>query len=225
MLEFVLWGQGTRRGLFPTQYHFRFVESESIPRLTSRLFRMLTFVASSGACPVALSRPLVYRPSVCARGGFTGYPSLARRRFASATPPAAAAGTATMSARKPGVSSPDDLRAHVAAAAERLLVVDVRNPDASVEPGDAKSIAGGAPLPGSSEAAGSRPQAVNLVFDRESGSLPLPDVPKDTPIITHCGGGGRGQKAKDYLVGKGFTSVLNGGGPEDKECWAEFGHK
>lgn len=39
----------------------------------------------------------------------------------------------------------------------------------------------------------------------------LEDVTK--PIITHCGGGGRGQKGKDMLVKMGFTDVLNGGGP------------
>ena len=87
---------------------------------------------------------------------------------------------------------------------------------------------------------------------------------ESVPVITHCGGGGRGQKAKDYLesqVGpargafarratrphyamqlaspalppfaqplkavrcapQGFKNVLNGGGPEDDECWAVFG--
>ena len=34
---------------------------------------------------------------------------------------------------------------------------------------------------------------------------------KAAPIITHCGGGGRGQKAKDYLDSQGFTNVVNGG--------------
>ena len=43
------------------------------------------------------------------------------------------------------------------------------------------------------------------------------------PIITHCGGGGRGQKAKDFLEAAGFGNVKNGGGPEDDECWAVFG--
>ena len=42
-------------------------------------------------------------------------------------------------------------------------------------------------------------------------------------VITHCGGGGRGQKAKDFLLKNGYVNVLNGGGPEDAECWAEFG--
>jgi len=66
---------------------------------------------------------------------------------------------------------------------------------------------------------------VNLIYDRESSSLPLPDVDKDTYIITHCGGGGRGQLAKDFLMAKGFTNVINGGGPKETECWNEFGDK
>ena len=120
--------------------------------------------------------------------------------------------------RKAGVSEPEDLKSFVEKAGDKLLVVDVRNPDASAEPGDQKSIAVAA-LP--SEAF--RPSAVRLIYDRETSSMPLPDVDKDTPIITHCGGGGRGQKAKDYLEENGFTNILNGGGPKETDCWAEFG--
>ena len=42
-------------------------------------------------------------------------------------------------------------------------------------------------------------------------------------IVTHCGGGGRGQKAKDYLLGLGYTNVVNGGGPKVIELWERFG--
>mmetsp|Transcript_9433 Transcript_9433/g.14474 ORF Transcript_9433/g.14474 Transcript_9433/m.14474 type:complete len:125 (-) Transcript_9433:208-582(-) len=123
-------------------------------------------------------------------------------------------------ARKAGVSSPEELREFVAQAGDNLLVIDVRNPDASVEPGDQRSL-GVAGLPGP----GVRPQACNLIYNRETSSLPLPDVGKDTPIITHCGGGGRGQLAKDFLIENGFANVLNGGGPKETECWNEFGDK
>ena len=41
----------------------------------------------------------------------------------------------------------------------------------------------------------------------------------------YIGGGGRGQKAKDFLIANGFKNVVNGGGPEDAECWAVFGSK
>mmetsp|Transcript_24381 Transcript_24381/g.50275 ORF Transcript_24381/g.50275 Transcript_24381/m.50275 type:complete len:168 (-) Transcript_24381:221-724(-) len=121
---------------------------------------------------------------------------------------------------KEGVSSPEELKSFVASAGSNLLVVDVRNPDADKEPGDQKSLAV-APLPSDD----TRPQGIHLVYDRETESMVLPDVEKDTPIITHCGGGGRGQKAKDYLAANGFTNVLNGGGPKETECWAEFGDK
>ena len=126
-----------------------------------------------------------------------------------------------MEERKAGISEPEELRAFVAEAGDSLLVIDVRNPDATVEPGDQKSLAVAA-LPSASN----RPQARHLIWDRTTKSMPLPDgVPKDTPIITHCGGGGRGQKAKDFLLKHGFTKVLNGGGPKETDCWAEYGHK
>eukprot|EP00586_Coscinodiscus_wailesii_P022432 CAMPEP_0172513994 /NCGR_PEP_ID=MMETSP1066-20121228/256963_1 /TAXON_ID=671091 /ORGANISM="Coscinodiscus wailesii, Strain CCMP2513" /LENGTH=125 /DNA_ID=CAMNT_0013294489 /DNA_START=206 /DNA_END=583 /DNA_ORIENTATION=+ len=125
-----------------------------------------------------------------------------------------------MSTRKAGVSSAEEIQSFVAKAGPRLLVIDVRNPDPAVEPGDQKSlkVAG---IPSSSY----RPQAVHLVYDRETKTMPLPGVEKDTPIITHCGGGGRGQKAKDLLMENGFTNVINGGGPKETDCWKEFGEK
>lgn len=125
--------------------------------------------------------------------------------------------------RKPGVSSPEELKAFVDSAGDRLVVVDVRNPDADVEPGDQKSLAVAA-LP--DPANGVRPKGLHLIWDRNSNDMPIPDdLAKDTPIITHCGGGGRGQKAKDFLEANGFTAVLNGGGPKETDCWAEFGDK
>ena len=45
---------------------------------------------------------------------------------------------------------------------------------------------------------------------------------KDTPIITHCGGGGRGQKTKVYLESLGYSNVLNGGGPNVPDHWEYF---
>lgn len=98
----------------------------------------------------------------------------------------------------------------------------MRHPDPAVEPGDVKSLAvAGFP----DKDASYRPQAVNLPWSRENNGMDLPQVEKDTPIITHCGGGGRGQKAKDYLMANGFTNVLNGGGPKETECWAVYGDK
>jgi rhodanese-related sulfurtransferase len=114
---------------------------------------------------------------------------------------------ATTSTRKAGVASPTELRSFVQQAGDKLLVIDLRNPDASIEPDDQKSLAVAA-LPSVS----TRPQARHLIWDRTADTMPLPnDVPLDTPIITHCGGGGRGQMAKDFLQQHGFTNVLNGG--------------
>jgi rhodanese-related sulfurtransferase len=127
--------------------------------------------------------------------------------------------------RKGGVASPEELKDFVQKAGDRLVVIDVRNPDASAEPGDQKSLAVAA-LPSTPDF---RPRAIHLIWDRSTSSMPLPSSSEvsalDTPIITHCGGGGRGQLAKDFLESKGYTSVMNGGGPKEKECWAEFGDK
>ena len=114
----------------------------------------------------------------------------------------------------------------MAQAGERLIVIDVRNPDASMEPGDQTSFKV-APLP--TNPSTNRPRAIHLIWDRTTNSMPsLPEsmfISKDTPIITHCGGGGRGQLAKEYLQRLGYTNVLNGGGPKEADCWAEFGTK
>ncbi|KAL7429799.1 hypothetical protein ACHAXM_004108 [Skeletonema potamos] len=130
--------------------------------------------------------------------------------------------SATSEPRKAGVASPTELQEFVSSAGSNLLVVDVRHPDPTVEPGDVKSLAvAGFP----DKESNYRPNAVNLPWSRESNSMDVPEVEKDTPIITHCGGGGRGQKAKDFLESMGFTKVLNGGGPKETECWAEYGDK
>jgi len=125
--------------------------------------------------------------------------------------------------RKVGVATPEELQTFVTnAGPNNIVIIDVRNPDSTIEPGDAKSFAV-AQLPNPSE--GYRPRALSLIWDRATDSMPLPPdtVGKDTPMITHCGGGGRGQKAKEFLEKNGFTNVVNGGGPKEKECWSVFG--
>jgi rhodanese-related sulfurtransferase len=124
------------------------------------------------------------------------------------------------SPKREGVASPEELKEFVEAAGDKLVVVDLRNPNADEEPGDVKALAiAGLPT---KEA---RPHAVHLQWDRANHSMPLPDVEsKDTPIITHCGAGGRGQLAKEFLEAHGFTNVVNGGGPKETECWKTFGH-
>ena len=46
----------------------------------------------------------------------------------------------TSEPRKAGVASPSDLKQFVSTAGSSLLVVDVRHPDPTVEPGDVKSL-------------------------------------------------------------------------------------
>ena len=130
------------------------------------------------------------------------------------------------SARKPGVAAPAELAAFIARAGEHLVIVDARATDPAAEPSSSLGVL--APSP-------ARPRAVSAPIDRATGTLPLDAIPaakiaaaggRDKLfVITHCGGGGRGQKAKDYLLQHGFVQVLNGGGPEDETCWAEFGRQ
>ena len=139
----------------------------------------------------------------------------------------------TMSARKGGVASDEEFDAFMAKnAGKTVLVVDARNPDFTIEPDDEKfgGDAGTAPISDCGTA--KRPNALNIPFDRATGSLPADGVEllnakaggdKGVPIVTHCGGGGRGQKAKDYLIGLGYTNVVNGGGPKVTELWERFG--
>ena len=139
----------------------------------------------------------------------------------------------TMSARKGGVASDEEFDAFMAKnAGKTVLVVDARNPDFTIEPDDEKfgGDAGTAPIYDCGTA--KRPNALNIPFDRATGSLPADGVEslnakaggdKGVPIVTHCGGGGRGQKAKDYLIGLGYTNVVNGGGPKVTELWERFG--
>ena len=104
--------------------------------------------------------------------------------------------------------------------------MDARAADAAAEPSSTLGALAPSAL---------RPRAVSAPLDRATGALPVAAIPrawidaaggpKKLSVITHCGGGGRGQKAKEFLLNNGFTKVLNGGGPEDAECWAVFGDK
>ncbi|KAI2504118.1 hypothetical protein MHU86_10318 [Fragilaria crotonensis] len=122
--------------------------------------------------------------------------------------------------RKPGMASPSELREFIAAAGDKLVIVDVRNPNFDVEPGDARSVAL-APLPNPE----TRPRAQLLTFDRNTSTIPLPDADKGAYIITHCAAGFRGSDAKKYLEQHGFKNVINGGGPTEKELWELYGDK
>lgn len=142
---------------------------------------------------------------------------------------ATAAANHIAKSRKPGVVTDEEMTAFIATNGATVVVVDARNTDFEVEKDDERSHALG-PIAGTAKA--NRPRAVNVPYDRVHKSMDLAAIPeallvaaKDTPIITHCGGGGRGQKAKLFLESKGFTNVMNGGGPSVKELWAMFGSK
>lgn len=123
-----------------------------------------------------------------------------------------------------GMASLTEIQEFIQNAGNRLVVIDLRNPDPSKEPGDVKSIERTL-LPSSRD--GIRPHAINLPWDRTTDDMPLPDntmVPFDTPIITHCNAGARGLLGKEYLMKHGYTNVINGAGPKETELWNEYGH-
>jgi len=131
-------------------------------------------------------------------------------------------------ARKPGVASDEEMRAFLEKnRGKKVTVVDSRNPDFTVEPFDETYGKADGPFPIADCGTEKRPNAVNLPFDREkkalSGFEDSMFSEKDAPIITHCGGGGRGQKSKEWLEAKGFTNVINGGGPQITALWDMFG--
>ena len=129
------------------------------------------------------------------------------------------------SARKAGVATDAEFAGWIDRnGIEDVVVVDARNTNFEIEPGDAKykdNIA--------QQAGVHRPRAVNLPYDRVNKNMDLTPLEhllvkgKDTPIVTHCGGGGRGQKAKIFLEKLGYTNVINGGGPKEKSLWKIFG--
>jgi len=96
------------------------------------------------------------------------------------------------------LSSPAELSQ---AKASGALVVDVRSAD---ERSAGPTIAGSIHLPWEVEA------------------MPLDGLPakKNAQIIIHCAVGGRAGKAKAFLEERGYTDVLNGGGPRTPETWA-----
>ena len=146
--------------------------------------------------------------------------------------------------KKVGVASLDELREFLAAAAafaaagdktttttKNLVILDVRNPKFDVGSPDARSIAV-APLPTRETRPCARlctfhtttTSAITTANNNTKNSMDIPDdVDKDAYIITHCGGGGRALLAKNYLEENGFTNVINGGGPWEKELWRLYG--
>ena len=114
-------------------------------------------------------------------------------------------GSVVAMGRKPGVMEPDELRKFVEQAGDKLIVVDARNPDFAVEPGDEGTHATGG-IPGLAGGGGpDRPRAVNAPYDRAQSCLDLSKIPAEwveagggkesVPVVTHCGGCSRAEAA------------------------------
>lgn len=132
-----------------------------------------------------------------------------------------------MSSRKPGVASDAEFDAFLSRNATRdITVLDARDPDFAVEPDDECHGGAEGTAPIGDCGTSKRPNAVNTPYDRVTKSLPIEqmaDGDYTAPIVTHCGGGGRGQMAKEFLEKRGYTNVINGGGPGVAALWGKFG--
>ena len=179
------------------------------------------------------STDIAFKPNASGWGGTRTYSSNFKNIFGQKKKDMSGSGAAVGGERKAGVATDSEISAFfLNNKAKDIIVVDARNPDFEVEKGDAKygADSGHKAIAGLVE--GARPRALNLPYNRESKSLPLEPLEallkaekkgKDAPIITHCGGGGRGQKAKEFLEQQGFSNVINGGGPKETGHWIKFG--
>ena len=104
---------------------------------------------------------------------------------------------------EPGVASNAEMRDFLERnqdASKKIVIVDARNPDFSVEPSDELygSIRGKFLIADCGTE--KRPNAINVPFDRTKKALSgsnvdiLQTFEKDRAIITHCGGGGEDKK-------------------------------
>eukprot|EP00656_Telonema_subtile_P001922 TRINITY_DN10833_c0_g1_i4.p1 TRINITY_DN10833_c0_g1~~TRINITY_DN10833_c0_g1_i4.p1 ORF type:complete len:147 (-),score=24.72 TRINITY_DN10833_c0_g1_i4:137-577(-) len=115
-------------------------------------------------------------------------------------------------ATKPGIATIE-----VLSTLKATLVLDVRDPNevAAGKGGPPAAIKGSVNCPLNIDGVGQRerPTSVDefLLSLKENGV----ELPQDlgAPIVTHCGGGGRGGRAAALLRDLGFLNVHNGGGP------------
>ena len=145
----------------------------------------------------------------------------------------AAASDDDIEARKPGVASDGEMLNFLKQNQDvsKITIIDSRNPDFLAEPSDELYGSSNGLFPIADCGTEKRPNALNVPFDRTKKALSgsnvesiLTTFEKDRAIITHCGGGGRGQKSKEWLEKEGFTNVINGGGPQVTKLWDMFGH-
>jgi len=115
----------------------------------------------------------------------------------------------SMSARPGAVADAD-----VLADLKDPLVIDVRDPSevASGKGGPPATIPGSVNVPLNIDGVkqSERPTTQDEFLDNIKKAIDA--LPKDRPIITHCGSGGRGGKAAQHLRDAGYDAY-NGGGP------------
>lgn len=89
------------------------------------------------------------------------------------------------------------------------LVIDARKPSEIATNDGGERYAGSVNVPWFEDGSEAAPTLDEYKARLEAaGCLP---AEKGAPIVTHCGGGGRGQKAANFLRELGYTEVHNGG--------------
>lgn len=101
------------------------------------------------------------------------------------------------------IATDDELRALI-----NPLVIDARKPSEIAANDGGVRYDGSVNVPWFDDGATEAPTLDEYKAKLEAaGCLP---AEKDAPIITHCGGGGRGQKSADFIKALGYTNVHNG---------------
>lgn len=67
-------------------------------------------------------------------------------------------------------------------------------------------------------------RALNLPWNSKNKEMSLEGLPdnKDVAIIVYCARGTRAEEARQFLLSRGYTNVLNGGGPCFPGLWAAY---
>lgn len=102
------------------------------------------------------------------------------------------------------LATDDELR-----ALKDPLVIDARKPSEIATNDGGERFAGSVNVPWFEDGSEAAPTLEEYAARLEAAGCLLAD--KGAPIITHCGGGGRGQKSADFIRALGFTNVHNGG--------------
>jgi len=110
----------------------------------------------------------------------------------------------------PEIASPEEVKGQWSMFSQPL-VLDVRDLDERLDENN-PIVKGSVNVPLNMDGAKQSERATTLEeFRTKLEQAAVLPKDKDKAIITHCGSGGRGAKAMDFLEEMGYTNVINGG--------------